>query len=128
MKDPGVYNTYLQIHIDTQITNLFGTSLLPRIGCHSKSWHQRYSAKSSAGLKGLIRVPKRNFGLSTDAKFWVHEHGRLSWPVENHQTTLANLKSLKGGARTSGLAETSLAVPSCWLLQSGECHDSNVQL
>ena len=87
-----------------------------------------YSAKSSAGLKGLIRVPKRNFGLSTDAKFWVHDHGRLSWPVENHQTTLANLKSLKGGARTSGLAETSLAVPSCWLLQSGECHDSNVQL
>lgn len=87
-----------------------------------------YSAKSSAGLKGLIRVPERNFGPSTDAKFWVHEHGRLSWPVENHQTTLANSKALKGGARTSGLAETSLAVPSCWLLQSGECHDSNVQL
>ena len=38
-----------------------------------------YSAKSSAGLKGLIRVHERNFGPSADAKFWVHEHGRLSW-------------------------------------------------
>ena len=38
-----------------------------------------YSAKSSAGLKGLIRVHERNFGPSTDDKFWVHEHGRLSW-------------------------------------------------
>lgn len=87
-----------------------------------------YSAKSSAGLKGLIRVHERNFGPSTDAKFWVHEHGRLSWPAENHQTSLANAKALKGGARTSGLAETSLAIPSCWLLPSGACHDCDVQL